>query len=267
MCCASVRVCFRPGESLAIAEVTVYIARAGAEIGSYERDELEALVRSGELRPTDHYWHEGMENWLLLQDLPADDTWEPLAAAAPEPIPERPRFPVAVVRGAIAAAVVIVIYFLVAAWNRSADDANPSSVTTGSPGPRTAASEIELRDKAAAELRAKIEKLPSRAAPPLNTFYYDVAVTMNHSYSTQIPWSALITGRENVVDPNSQETLSRLEFQMLADYRDGEWIFKEYRATTDDFAKTVTIETNEDATTQVPPSVVSLMGLKVYEDR
>ena len=47
----------------------VRIARAGKEVGSYDSAEALRLLGLGTLKPTDHYWHEGMTSWALLSDL------------------------------------------------------------------------------------------------------------------------------------------------------------------------------------------------------
>ena len=50
----------------------IFIARDGAEVGECDRDDLAQLAREGQVLPTDHYWHEGMEDWRLLSDLLAE---------------------------------------------------------------------------------------------------------------------------------------------------------------------------------------------------
>jgi hypothetical protein len=47
----------------------VRISRVGREIGAYELAEVVRLLAVGILKPTDHYWHPGMTEWKLLQDL------------------------------------------------------------------------------------------------------------------------------------------------------------------------------------------------------
>ena len=54
----------------------VWIARGGLEIGSFRREDLEALVRSGQLRPSDNYWHDGMEEWGRLGPLIGLAAWK-----------------------------------------------------------------------------------------------------------------------------------------------------------------------------------------------
>jgi len=41
----------------------ITFARNGQEIGQYHEDEVPALVASGEILPSDDYWHEGLSEW------------------------------------------------------------------------------------------------------------------------------------------------------------------------------------------------------------
>lgn len=45
------------------------VAREGEVLGVYDEDSLPKLLRSGELKITDHYWREGMAEWLTLATL------------------------------------------------------------------------------------------------------------------------------------------------------------------------------------------------------
>jgi hypothetical protein len=47
----------------------VRVSREGKEIGTYELAEVVRLLAFGVLRPTDYYWHSGMTEWRLLQEL------------------------------------------------------------------------------------------------------------------------------------------------------------------------------------------------------
>ena len=57
----------------------VTIVRAGKEVGTYELAEVLRLLGLGTLKPTDHYWNEGMGDWELLSNL---DTSERLKLPA-----------------------------------------------------------------------------------------------------------------------------------------------------------------------------------------
>ena len=51
----------------------VRIARAGKEIGTYDSAEALRLLGLGTLWRTDHYWHPGMADWVLLSKLDASE--------------------------------------------------------------------------------------------------------------------------------------------------------------------------------------------------
>jgi hypothetical protein len=126
-----------------------------------------------------------------------------------------------------------------------------------------ATNENEIRDKAAADLKEKMQHLPGQPTPPLYTFFYDMEVNMKKSLSKRIPWWALVRGGENVVDPETQKTIKRTDFILTIEYRDGEWFFKHYRASATDVVKEETNEIEEDEKTTVPPSIVGMLGVKM----
>ena len=41
----------------------ITFARQGQEIGQFSEDEVPALVASGDILPSDDYWHEGLDDW------------------------------------------------------------------------------------------------------------------------------------------------------------------------------------------------------------
>jgi hypothetical protein len=41
----------------------ITFARQGQEIGQFSEDEVPALVASGDILPSDDYWHEGLDEW------------------------------------------------------------------------------------------------------------------------------------------------------------------------------------------------------------
>ncbi|MBA2430754.1 MAG: DUF4339 domain-containing protein [Chthoniobacterales bacterium] len=79
--------------------MNVYIARDGVELGEFPGSELAKRARAGELWPTDYYWIEGMDSWLLLGDRLPPETWQqqektpPVAAPAPAPVEAAPKVP------------------------------------------------------------------------------------------------------------------------------------------------------------------------------
>jgi hypothetical protein len=45
------------------------ISRGGKIIGTFNSEDIAAGIKSGSLVPSDHYWHEGMTDWLPLAEL------------------------------------------------------------------------------------------------------------------------------------------------------------------------------------------------------
>jgi len=64
-----------------------YAARNGEIIGSHERAEFDAMIRAGVYGPSDHYWHDGMDDWLPIEGWVVEAT--ATAPAAEEPVHRR----------------------------------------------------------------------------------------------------------------------------------------------------------------------------------
>lgn len=232
----------------------VHIARDGVIIGEYDEEDLVPLAARGELQLTDHYWREGMEDWQPLPELIGSAAWE-----APPPRASR-----AVLAGGtiLALATIGVAAFYLIAPDRARPNSGLTKPRAVPSVEETSAAERELRDKAAADLRQRIERLPALATPPLNTFYYDVAVRMNRTYLARTPWTAEIRGGENLVDPATGQTLRRTEFILTADYTEGEWTYRSYRASATEMESFAITEIEHDEKTPAPPSLVGMLGLK-----
>ncbi len=289
-------------------DATVYIARDGTEIGECRRGDLEQLIREGELLPTDHYWHEGMDEWRALETfaprekvpaasaaLPIEatqriDTSEPIEATqrietvqddvpAPEPPPadaegaawnwKTLKVPADARKHLLLAAIIvggfliaILIAIVVIRLSHDPTPVRPAAVAAPTPIVDRE-QDRQLRDKAAAELRAKLEALPSRAEPPLYTFYYDVAVDMRRSGSPRTPWEAIVRWSEIIVDPQSEQTTKRTEFMLRTEYRDGQWTFKHYKASTRDLVNPAETQDEQDEATRTPPPLVTMLGLRI----
>lgn len=243
---------------IAIEDVNVFIARDGSVIGEYPHTEITAMVRAGQLLPDDHYWHEGMEDWILLPEFVDHDAWEPEAAPPPEPPP--PNRPL--ILGSLAASIILatLVGFLFIKPYLSRE-----RLTTTSRPPRDAAEVLRARDRATADLGRRIERLPSTPTPPLNIFYYDVNLNIKTTFLPRSPWSATIHGAENLVDPATGKTLSRTDFVLTTDYEDGEWIYKRYLATVSNLSEGTSINVMEDGSGPTPPSIVGMLALKRRE--
>ncbi|MDQ2919958.1 MAG: DUF4339 domain-containing protein, partial [Verrucomicrobiota bacterium] len=266
----------------------VSIARDGAELGDFPRQELERLARTGRLRPTDLYWREGMESWLKLEDLLGSDTWKsrPIAPPPPRFAPVRNSETVAAVapvmkteplipgpplsgRFYLIAAVCVLLAALIAGGIYFIKARNTAGAATALFARNSTPAAIEnsdpkaIQDKAVADLRQIVSRLPTKPAPPLYAFYYDISVNMKKSLSVRTPWTAILHGGENVVDPATEQTTMHTDFALTLDYRDNEWIFRRYDASESDMVKSVTTEIKEDEDTVAPPIIIAMMGIKI----
>jgi hypothetical protein len=75
----------------------------------------------------------------------------------------------------------------------------------------------------------------------------------------------VIRGRENVLKPESEETRSQTEFTVTAEYVDGEWVYKSYRATTLNTEDQTTNTVQHDSMRIAPPVLVGILGLKTAD--
>ena len=249
----------------------VFIARDGVMIGEYLRTDLEKIARAGKVQPTDHYWHSGMTDWLLLAELLGDATWLPVESPPPaemktaNPDGARRFLAPAVAAVGFVLAGGLLIHFTSSdsadEWEAAGSHPMPGAMTTPAGRP----TESETRDKAASELRRKVDNLPSHPAPPLHVFYYDVDAQMSKTLSTRAPWNVVLRGGENLVEPGTDQTIQRTEFELTADYEEGEWTYTSYRAVSTNLADFSTTQRVEGEETLTPPSIVGLLGLKTKE--
>ena len=61
----------------------VTIARDGQEVGQHPEEAVPLLLASGELLPTDHYWHEGLAEWGLVSERWSAQPAPPVRTAGP----------------------------------------------------------------------------------------------------------------------------------------------------------------------------------------
>jgi hypothetical protein len=68
----------------------IAFARKGQDIGQYPKEEVPALIASGEILHSDRYWHEGMTEWIKVYE-----KWPPEEEKPPAPPKKsRPAAPV-----------------------------------------------------------------------------------------------------------------------------------------------------------------------------
>jgi hypothetical protein len=263
--------------------VNVFIARDGVEIAEIPRDWIPDLVRSGEVLPTDHYWHEGMATWGVVGDdlavpLPiarpaaepqAEPAGEPEAYAetdsVDDPVAENQRRPKDWRRIGVISLAALVLIAGLATWLIRPDwpgATNPGAASFSGPAPSPPLTYAQVRDRAAAELQQMLDRLPKQAVPPSTTFYYDVSASMNRALSPRRPWTAVIAGSENTINLDTQQTVSRTAFTLNAEYVDGAWTYTSYRAAITDTQSSITTEIEHDAQAPAPPSVVVILRLK-----
>jgi hypothetical protein len=142
---------------------------------------------------------------------------------------------------------------------------NPGAASFSGPAPSPPLTGIALRDKAQADLQQKLDRLPTTPTPPLNTFYYDLSVDMRKMISPRIPWTAIIRGGENTVNPDTNETLSRTEFTLQAEYRDGVWTYISYRGVVAIAVDSSSAEIEHHLGLDTPPTLVGMLGLKTID--
>jgi len=54
--------------------VDIYVYMRGQRRGPYEKPQLEAMWRVGQIPVDTLYWHDGMSRWAVISDLFADTT-------------------------------------------------------------------------------------------------------------------------------------------------------------------------------------------------
>ncbi len=271
----------------------MFIARGSVDIGRFPQEQLPELARKGVIKRTDTYWHKGMDGWEPISDLLRPAVWEPgnetpvvdpilgRAAGSGEPAPAGtapdsaqaagdtppPRRADWRKVGAISLAALVGLvalgYLLIKPEIEPMEPVTAMRSLGGSPPP--ARNALAIRDKALADLQQRIERLPEQPTPPLNTYYYDFTIEMNETVEARTPWRAVIRGRENVLKPDSDETLSRTEFVLTTDYTDGEWVYKTYSGTTLNTEDQTTSVIQHNERRVAPPVLVGILGLKTAD--
>jgi hypothetical protein len=273
--------------------VNVFIARGSVDIGRFPQEQLPELARQGVIKRTDTYWHKGMDGWEPISDLLRPAVWEP-GSETPVlgPIAERAEQsrepatggssadqtqqsretppPRALGWGKVAIFCLGALVALAAlGYMLIKPDAEPiepgATRLMGGPASAVSPATTANREKAAADLQQRIARLPQQPSAPLNTYYYDISTELEETFATQSSWRAVIRGRENVLKPESEETRSQTEFTVTAEYVDGEWVYKSYRATTLNTEDQTTNTVQHDAMRIAPPVLVGILGLKTAD--
>jgi hypothetical protein len=247
-------IAFPPSSKYQSIAVNIKIARDEVEIGECEREEIAQLAREGQVLPTDHYWHEGMEGWRLVSELLESEALP--AAALPKPIFWNWRRVAAAIVGVAAIATGLGLGLLI--FSRASRPEIPRlGVEATTVLERT---DTALRTKATNELIAKLDKLPTVASPPSYTFYNDVSIVIPDPPASL---TVRIRGRESVLDPATGQVTSHGNFVLTADFQQHKWFFKSYFASDSDFVRGTTTATGKNDQDLVPPAIVSLLGLQV----
>lgn len=241
----------------------VWIARDGVEIGAYAQADLPNLARMGHLQPTDHYWYDGLEDWGLLGELLGEDAWRPPAEIAP---PISPRHYLRLIAAACA---VIALFGIVVRLSQPPATAPPialppQAVTGGPPIRDLSRTDPKFRERAIAALDELVGKLPRAATLPTNLFYYSMNVAVPEAPGAL---TATISGAEDMVDPITQKTAWHTPFVLTLDYRDGQWMYRDYRASTTDMRDGTVAEIDGSRTAAIQPTIVSILGIKTVPDR
>ena len=230
--------------------MNVWIARDGETIGEYPREKLDVLAQRGELQKTDHYWHEGMDDWRELGHLIGSRIWEPLPASPPAP----QRFPLIV--GGIASALLVVVIAIAFVASRK-----PAAAPQSTPGPGSSVHDAAraAREEATERLIARLNELPKTAAPPRYTFYDSLAIQVP---TPSEPLVVTIRGTENIAEPETLAAVSRTDFVLTAEFQFGKWILQRYSESHHDLIHD-TITTSDKAYDHpVPPAIASLLGIE-----
>jgi len=57
-----------PAFTTAAANMIFHVGRDGTELGQFSEQEFRDKISAGEIRPYDHYWTQGMDDWQLVSE-------------------------------------------------------------------------------------------------------------------------------------------------------------------------------------------------------
>jgi hypothetical protein len=280
--------------------VDVWIARGGEIISECPRNDIEGYARNGYFNPDDNFWYEGLSEWGRLDELLSPTTWDPPAAEPPVIAPQAvhkaaaafpprvapedsnweeqevwqpptrvrpPRGPVAAkigrsfppgmlrIAGIGAGALLLVAAILWFAF-RPAPQA-PVARTDYEP-----AKDTTLRDRAAADLSARLAKLPpTNPSDPSKVRYRDLRVSLTSTNSPTAPWRATIEGSEDVLQPATGEPEWKTDFLLVVEHDGVDWAFRRYKAMITRVADGQTELVDQTAANGVPPTVAGMLNI------
>ncbi len=170
----------------------------------------------------------------------------------------------------VAAAGALVLFFVIVARLSQPTATPPAiavpepSVGRGQPIRDLSRTDPKFREKAIAVLDELVTKLPRAATPHANFYYYAINVAVPESPGGL---TATITGAEDVVDPVTQKTAWHTPFVLTLEYRHGQWMYQDYRASTTDMSDGTVAEIDGSRTAAIQPTIVSILGIKAAPDR
>jgi DNA-directed RNA polymerase subunit RPC12/RpoP len=77
-----------PNISVPATPMVFHVAREGAEIGQFSEEQFRHNIRVGKIKPGDHYWTEGMDDWRSVSEYPSLPS-----PSGPPPLPPVPQVP------------------------------------------------------------------------------------------------------------------------------------------------------------------------------
>src|SRR6266566_5182481 len=57
-----------PAFTTATANMIFHVGRDGTELGQFSEQQFREKIFAGEIRPYDHYWTQGMDDWQLVSE-------------------------------------------------------------------------------------------------------------------------------------------------------------------------------------------------------
>jgi hypothetical protein len=65
--------------------VDIYVYMQGQRRGPYEKEQLEAMWKRGQIPTPTLYWHDGMSKWAVISDLFADTAMPNMTSISAHP--------------------------------------------------------------------------------------------------------------------------------------------------------------------------------------